>query len=45
VKVDKDETKDEVHETETFSSNANWKTVEKTDGLSSNGMSLNTFTT
>ena len=30
VKVDKDETKDEIHETETFSSNSAWKTVEKT---------------
>jgi hypothetical protein len=30
VKVDKDETKDEIHETEQFTSNTNWKTVEKT---------------
>lgn len=30
VKVDKDETKDEIHETESFSSNQNWKSVEKT---------------
>ena len=30
VKVDKDETKDEIHETESFSSNNAWKTVEKT---------------
>lgn len=30
VKVDKDETKDEIHETEPFTSNAAWKNMEKT---------------
>jgi hypothetical protein len=30
VKVDKDETKDEIHETEPLSSNNTWKNVEKT---------------
>jgi hypothetical protein len=30
VKVDKDETKDEIHETESFTSNTAWKNVEKT---------------
>lgn len=30
VKADKDETKDEIHETETFTSNTGWKNVEKT---------------